>query len=187
MALLSAWISSSQPLHEPASTSRIERLRPKRRRAARSTLAPNSASISSSLTGAASVTGRRIRVSNKILRMPVILEIVTGIRAVERFVAQWEVRDDIALDRSFQQRPLKPGRIAQVTTRDPAAFESHPYQHITAKRFRHSETFAHLAIGIDRDPHRACGQTSQDLIYQGEALLDLPDAHISTFIAASTA
>src|SRR5262249_61450235 len=88
-----------------------------------------------------------------------------------------KVADDIALDGSFQQRPLKPGRIAQVPTRDPAAFESHPYQHVTAKRFRHSETFAHLAIGIDRDPHRACGQTSQDLIYQGEALLDLPDAH----------
>jgi len=36
---------------------------------ARSTLAPSSASICSSLTGAASVRERRTRLSNKILRM----------------------------------------------------------------------------------------------------------------------
>ncbi len=106
-----------------------------------------------------------------------ILEIVTGIRAVERFVAQREVRDDIALDHSFQQRPLEPGRVAQMATREAATFESQPHQHVATKRFRYSKTFAHLTSRLDRGPDRACRQTPQDLIYQPEALLDLANAH----------
>jgi len=64
-----------------------------------------------------------------------------------------------------------------VTARDAAAFESHPDQYIAAERFRHPKPFAHRVTRIDRDPNRACGQTSQDLIDQGEALLDLANAH----------
>src|SRR3954465_6118964 len=52
--LFSAWISSSQPLHEPASTSRIESERPSRRCAARSTCRESSASAASSAAGARS-------------------------------------------------------------------------------------------------------------------------------------
>ena len=54
------------------------------------------------------------------LRMRIFLEVVPGIGAVERFVAEREVGDDVALDRGFQQRPLKPGRVAQMATRDAA-------------------------------------------------------------------
>jgi hypothetical protein len=35
-------------------------------------------------------------------------QVMAGIRAVERLVAEREVGDDVALDRSFEQRPLKP-------------------------------------------------------------------------------
>ena len=54
------------------------------------------------------------------------LEIVPRIRAVERFVAQREVGDDVAFDGGFEQRPLKPGWIAQVAARDLAARRSAP-------------------------------------------------------------
>jgi hypothetical protein len=61
---------------------------------------------------------------------------MTGIGTVERFVAEREVGDDIVHDRNFQQRPLKPGRVAQVATPDPAVFvDVHPYQDIAAKTF----------------------------------------------------
>src|SRR6202050_4511480 len=69
MALLSAWISSSQPLQDPASTSRIDRLRPSRLRAALSTLAASSASAVSSADGGGSVSGLRVKPSNNVLRM----------------------------------------------------------------------------------------------------------------------
>ena len=46
-----AWISSSQPLQEPASTSRIDSERPRRRRAVRSRLWASSASAASSGAG----------------------------------------------------------------------------------------------------------------------------------------
>ena len=36
------------------------------------------------------------------------LKVVSGIGAVERFVAEREVGDDVALDRGFEQRPLEP-------------------------------------------------------------------------------
>src|SRR6187200_2601023 len=48
----------------------------------------------------------------------VVLEVMAGIGAVERFVAQGEVGDDVALDHGFQQRPLKPGWVAQVAAGD---------------------------------------------------------------------
>ena len=70
-----------------------------------------------------------------------------GIRAVERFVAEREVRDDVALDRGFQQRPLEPGGVAQVAARDAAlAVELEPHQHVATERFSYTETFASLAL-----------------------------------------
>ena len=45
-------------------------------------------------------------------------QIVPRIGAVERLVAEREVGDDVALDRRFQQRPLEPGRIAQMAAVD---------------------------------------------------------------------
>ena len=49
------------------------------------------------------------------------LQVVPRIRAVERFVAEREVGDDVAFDRGFEQRPLEPRRVAGVAARDPSA------------------------------------------------------------------
>src|SRR5437899_5168292 len=93
------------------------------------------------------------------------------------FVAEREVSDDVALDRRFQQRPLEPGWVAQMTACEAAIFEARPNQHLAAKRFSQSETFAHLTSRIDRSPDRPRRQVLQDLIDQSEALLDLANAH----------
>ena len=48
-----------------------------------------------------------------------ISQIVARVGAVEGFVAQREVGDDVAFDRRLQQRPLEPGGIARVAAGDP--------------------------------------------------------------------
>ena len=55
--------------------------------------------------------------SNRVRRMS-ILEIVARIGAVEGFVAERKVGDDVAFDRRFQQRPLEPRRVTQMAARD---------------------------------------------------------------------
>ncbi len=68
--LESAWISSSQPLQEPASTCRIARLRPRRaRQRVRRAPRPSSLSVAASGDGAGSVSGRRSSPSRRSLRM----------------------------------------------------------------------------------------------------------------------
>ena len=62
------------------------------------------------------------------------LEIVARIGTVERFVAEREVSDDVALDCGFQERPLKPRRVPQMAPFDPAVTgEPDPNQYVTAK------------------------------------------------------
>jgi hypothetical protein len=56
---------------------------------------------------------------------PHALQIVSRIRAIERFVAEWKISDDVALDSGLKERPLKPGWIAKVTTRDASMVELH--------------------------------------------------------------
>ncbi len=58
------------------------------------------------------------------------LEIVPGIGAVERFVAEREIGNDVALDGRFQQGPLEPGRIAQVASCDAITVDAHPCQNV---------------------------------------------------------
>src|SRR5262249_56862387 len=53
------------------------------------------------------------------------LKVVSGIGAIERLVAEREVGDDIAFDDGLQQRPLEPGRIAQVATGDALVRQPH--------------------------------------------------------------
>src|SRR5215470_4317006 len=115
----------------------MARLRASLCRAARSTRAANSARAASSGIGGISVNGRCVRPSNSVLRI-VVLEIVTRIGAVERFIAEREVSNDVAFDRGFEQRPLKPRRIAQMTALDTHSFESHPDQHVATKSFSKS-------------------------------------------------
>src|SRR5579885_1739826 len=186
--LLSAWISSSQPLHEPASTSRIDRLRPRRRRAARSTARASSAAAASSGDGAVSVSGARNIPWKMCLRI-VASEIVARIGAVERFVAERKVGDDVAFDRGFEQRPLEPRRVAQMAARDGAvAVEPQPDQHVAAEAFDQRQTFAGLVANRQLAARRTRRQARQNLLDEVEALLRLadadPDARVDVAVAA---
>ena len=102
---------------------------------------------------------------------------MSRIRAVERFIAEREIGDDVALDRGFQQRPLEPGGIAQVAARHAAlAVEPQPDQHIAAERFHQAEAFADFAFGQDRGVDFAVRQAFEDLLDQRQALLDFANA-----------
>src|SRR3984885_9241287 len=69
-------------------------------------LCASSATAASSGLGACSVSGPCVRLSINVLRIGFALEVVSGIRAIERFVADRKIGDDVALDCGFQQRPL---------------------------------------------------------------------------------
>ena len=73
---------------------------------------------------------------------------MTGIGAVEGFVAQGEIGDDVALDGGLQQRPLEPRGIAQVTTSDPAiSAEADPSQDVAAEAFDQGQPLAAVTRG----------------------------------------
>ena len=110
------------------------------------------------------------------LRMFGLLEVVARIGAVERFVAEREVGDDVAFDGGFQQRPLEPGRIAQMAALDqPVVAEAHPDQHVAAEGLDQRQPFSRCA-GFSASVRWALGQALQDLLDQPETLLDLADA-----------
>src|SRR5450756_1692304 len=112
----------------------MERLRPRRRRAARPTAVASSVTAASSVDGACSVNGRRNRLSKSSLRIWCCSsEVVTRIGAIEGFVAEREVGDDIAFDCRLQQWPLKPRRVAQVASFDPTIPHAEPNQNVAAK------------------------------------------------------
>src|SRR4029453_1023757 len=121
----------------------MARLRPSLLLAAASTLPASSASAASSGEGAASVTGPRIRFLNsRVRKVGNPLEIVTRMRAVERFVAEREVGDDVAFDRDLEQRPLEPGRVAQMATLDGAVLaEANGYENAAAEGLGEAATF----------------------------------------------
>jgi hypothetical protein len=68
--VVKAWISSSQPLQEPASIWRMESERPSRRRETPSRALASSESAASSGVGGGSVSGDRTRLENSSLRIP---------------------------------------------------------------------------------------------------------------------
>src|SRR3546814_1403919 len=77
-------------------------------------------------------------------------EVVAGVRAIERLVAEREVGDDVAVDRRFAQWPLEPGRVAEMAARSPSSgVEAQPDQDIATNAFdkRHSLAGAELDIG----------------------------------------
>src|SRR6185312_2548620 len=130
---------------DPASISRIERLRPRRRRAARPTACANSATAASSVDGACSVNGRRNRLSKSSLRISRFLsEIVTRIGAIEGFVAEREVSDNIALDRCLKKWPLKPRRVAQMASFDPTIPQAEPDKDVATKSLDDRHAFPRL-------------------------------------------
>src|SRR5262249_50681470 len=61
-------------------------------------------------------------------------EVVPRVGAIEGFVAEREVRDDVAFDRRLEQRPLEPRGIAQMAMRKRAcAAEPHPGENVAAE------------------------------------------------------
>src|SRR5712671_1092143 len=109
-----AWISSSQPLHDPASTCRIASARPK-------CLRINLPSRCSSAGSAASGSGAGS------LTMPVfaicfsswyISQIHSAVTQVERLVDEREVRNDVAVHRMLEERPVLPGGIVRMQAVD---------------------------------------------------------------------
>src|SRR6185295_9577280 len=75
-----------------------------------------------------------------------VLKVVPRIGAVERLVAERAVGDDVALDRGLQQRPLEPGRIAQMAARDPAAVEPQPDQDVAAESLVQPQAFRNVPL-----------------------------------------
>src|SRR5260221_12521138 len=97
------------------------------------------------------------------------------IRAIERFVAEREVGDDVPLDGGLEQRPLEPRRIAQVAALDRSTgAKAQPDQDIAAEAFHESHAFAPIVArrrNIDVD--RPGGQPIQDLLDPRETLANL--------------
>src|SRR5690606_41493882 len=73
-------------------------------------------------------------------------EIMARIRAVEGFVAEREVGDDVALDRRLEQRPLEPRGVAQVAALDRAiGTETQPDEDVAAESLDQRRALAPLA------------------------------------------
>src|SRR5262249_53504038 len=136
----------------------------------------SSATTASSIAGAASVSGGASRLSNRMRRISFVLKVVTGIGAVERFVAEGKIGDDVALDGGFQERPLEPGRVAQMTAPHATILQANPGQHVTAEAFDKPQAFSRSRRGIDLGEEGAGGQVPNDLLDEAQALLHLTDA-----------
>src|SRR5262249_53447815 len=104
------------------------------------------------------------------------LKIVARIGAVERFVAEREIGDDVALDDRFQQRPLEPGRIAQVTARDVAVVvEPQPDENVAAEPF--DDRHAFTAATRDVDARWTLRRLRHDLLDERKRLFHLANAN----------
>src|SRR5262249_24059652 len=79
------------------------------------------------------------------------------IRAIERFIAEREIGDDISLDRNLKQRPLKPGWIAQMTAGDVTRLKPDRNQYIATETFDQCQAFA-AAIACSRSALAASAQ-----------------------------
>src|SRR4051812_37508695 len=96
--------------------------------------------------------------------------------AVEGFVAQREVGDDVALDDCFEQRPLEPRRVAQPAMPDTASsIQPYPAEDVTAEAFDQRKSLAGTAG--ERCAKRTGGQMVENLIEQIKALFNLANAN----------
>src|SRR3954451_17430538 len=102
------------------------------------------------------------------LRIFFSLEIVARVGTVERFVAKREIRDNVVLDDSLQQRPLKPGGVTQVASLDPAVPQAQPNQNVAAESLDDSHAFARLRQMANFYSRRPLGKPAQYLVDQCE-------------------
>src|SRR6185312_11277567 len=125
-----AWISSSHPLHEPASTWRMQRARPRTVRI-RSSSALRTRN-SGSACGAGSLTSPTEAILRSVfsMRRP-RLQIRTAVGQIERLVDEREVGNDVAQDGVLDRRPVLPRWIMRMTAADRsggACFEGYKYR-----------------------------------------------------------
>src|SRR5206468_9869180 len=90
---------------------------------------------------------------------------------VERFVAEWEVGDDVVFDGCLEQWPLKPGGVAKMATIDPAAIEPKPDHDVAPEALDQRHALARSCFDTNRHAQRAAGEPVQNLIGQGKTLL----------------
>src|SRR5215469_18226453 len=133
--LLSACISSSQPLQEPASTARMQSARP---RTARMRACSASRSRSdSAVGGGGSVAIPTTAIWRKVFSIfSSRLEIVAAVGQVERLIDEREIGHDVAENGVLECRPVLPGGIVGMTAADAATLTSlQRYEHRTPPAF----------------------------------------------------
>src|SRR5271167_1385647 len=104
-------------------------------------------------------------------------EVVPRIGAIEGFIAERKIGDDVALDDRLQQWPLKPGRVAQVAALNGAVdVKANTGQDVAAKALDQSEALARLMNARDLDPNFPRRRAVKNLVNERKALLDFADA-----------
>src|SRR5437879_12406757 len=106
------------------------------------------------------------------------LEVVAGVRAVERLVAEREVGHDVALDGGLQQRPVEPRRIAQVTTLDAPGADAYIREDVSAESLDHRGALEARGRHIGgRQAHRSRRERTERGAEPRDAALDFADPY----------
>src|SRR6266851_177691 len=173
-----AWISSSQPLHDPASISRMASERPSRWRARSPSARVASPSAAASGPGGAIVALPLRRASSRNDLIARASQIVARIGAIERLVAEREVRNDVAFYGRLQERPLEPARVPRMDAGKLSVCpDAHAHEDIATEGLDQGGA---LSGRRDRRPggsDLSRRQPAQELGKHPEALADLVHAH----------
>src|SRR6195256_1424528 len=173
-----AWISSSQPLHDPASVSRMASERRSRWRARSPSARAASASAAASGPGGAIVALPLRRASSRNDLIARASQIVARIGAIERLVAEREVRNDVAFYGRLQERPLEPARVPRMDAGKPAVCpDAHAHEDIAAEGLDQGGAFIGRRPRRPLSPDLSRCQPAQELGKHPEALADLVHAH----------
>src|SRR5690606_4821234 len=109
------------------------------------------------------------------------LQVVPGIRTVEGLVAQREVRDDVALERRLEERPLEPRGVPKMAARHSAVgHQAQPHQDVAPETLHQGHTLARPRR--DRGTRLPRRQLLEKLANERERLLDLANADPYTCI-----
>src|SRR5882757_2480159 len=172
-----AWISSSQPLHDPASISRMASERPSRWRARSPSAWAASPSAAASGPGGAIVALPLRSASSRNDLIARASQIVARIGTIERLVAEREVRNDVAFYGRLQEGPLEPARVPGMNAgKLPVCPDAHAHEDIATERLDQGGALSGRRCrpgGSDLSRR----QPAQELGKHPEALADLIHAH----------
>ena len=111
---------------------------------------------------------------------------MAAVGAVEGFVAQGKIGDDVALDRGFEQRPLEPRGVAQVAAGDAAeGVEAQPGEDVAAEALDQGRPLPRA--GRDVGLQGAERKRGEELVEEAEALLATSSPTSPCSTRASTA